>query len=114
MKIKYLQTGGDTSQMPQTTEPQTAPQGGGEDPTKQIIAAAVQAAQSNDANMALEVCKQIAAMMGGQSAQPAQQAPALKKGGVVIKTKTGMKPEPVVAKASKGVKIKMNGKKASC
>ena len=61
-----------------------APQGGGEDPQAQLLAACQQALQSQDCELAMQVCAAIMQMMGGTPEAPAapeNQQPVFKKGG---------------------------------
>lgn len=86
--VKYLQEGGVS---PEATPAETAPapeQGGGS-PEEQIIQAAAQAVQTQDANLALQVCQALVQMAGGGAqeapAAPEGQQPVYKKGGKLSK-----------------------------
>ena len=68
--------------------PAEAPAEGGS-PEEQILQAAMQAVQTQDAQLALQVCQALVEMAGG-GAQPAPQAPqgqepVYKKGGRLVK-----------------------------
>lgn len=85
---KYLQEGGVA---PETTPAETAPteeQTGGS-PEEQIIQAAAQAVQTQDANLALQVCQALVEMAGGGAeatpAAPEGQQPVYRKGGKLSK-----------------------------
>lgn len=89
-EVKKFQEGGaiPTESTPTPAPATPAPQaGGGEDPMAQIVQAAMQAVESNDGQMALQVLQAFLMLlqesMGGQAA--AQEAPAepvmQKKGG---------------------------------
>ena len=61
-----------------------APQAGGEDPQAQLIAACQQAVETQDCQLAIQVCAAILQMMGGAPEAPAApegQQPVFKKGG---------------------------------
>ncbi len=58
----------------------------------QIVQAAMQAVQSNDSALAMQVCQMIAQMAGGGAPQ-GEAAPAFKKGG---KIKMGKKAAPAM------------------
>lgn len=62
MKLKFLQEGG----------PAPAPEQQPQDPMEQIVAMAAQAVQSNDPNLAMQVCQALVQM----AEQAAQQVPA--------------------------------------
>lgn len=88
---KYLpkfQEGGPVEQAP-VEEPAAAPEGGapagGEDPMQQLLMACQQALQTQDCNLAMQVCQAFLQLAGGgQEAAPAApegQAPVYRKGG---------------------------------
>lgn len=58
---------------------------GGEDPMQQILQAAAQAVQTQDAQLALQVCQALVEMAGGGAPQeaPAEQ-PVYRKGGKLV------------------------------
>lgn len=66
-----------------------APEQGGGDLMEQILQAAMQAVQTQDGNLALQVCQAIVEMAGGGAGAPAQapegQEPVYRKGGRLIK-----------------------------
>lgn len=82
--VKFLQEGGVTPEAaPAETTP--APEEAGGNPEEQIIQAAMQAVQTQDAQLALQVCQAIVEMAGGGAqeapAAPEGQQPVYKKGG---------------------------------
>lgn len=83
--VKFLQEGGEISQ-PQEAPMQEAP--AQEDPMMQLIQAAAQAVQTNDANLALQVCNQLVQLASGGNEQPPQEAPGepvYRKGGRLVR-----------------------------
>ena len=94
MRIKRFQEGGAMSPEEQNAQAQGQPQGSPEgeaqgqeqDPMAQILAAAQSAVESNDPQMALQVCAALVQLaQGAQGGQP-QQAPAYqKKGGKMVR-----------------------------
>ena len=81
--LKKYQDGGQMS-APAQEAPAGAPAEGGApaDPMALIVQAAMQAVQSNDSALAMQVCQMIAQVAGGGGA-PQEQAPAFKKGGKI-------------------------------
>ena len=85
-----FQEGGE---MPAETAPvekaPAAPEQGGGDPMEQLVQAAAQAVQTQDAQLALQVCQAIVEMAGGGAPAPEQApegaAPVYKKGGKFVK-----------------------------
>lgn len=71
--IGKFQEGGVAPEAAPAEEP-AAPEQGGGDPMEQILQAAVQAVQTQDAQLALQVCQALVQMAGGGAA-PAEQAP---------------------------------------
>lgn len=68
-------------------EEQAAP-AGGEDPTQQILMACQQALETQDCNLAMQVCQALMQMAGGGGAPqeaPEGQAPVYRKGGRLVK-----------------------------
>lgn len=86
--VKYLQEGG-VSPEAAPAEAAPAPEQGGGSPEEQIIQAAAQAVQTQDANLALQVCQALVQMAGGGAqeapAAPEGQQPVYKKGGKLSK-----------------------------
>lgn len=86
--VKKYQEGGE---MPpaEGAEPAPAPEQGGGDPMEQIIAAAAQAVQTQDAQLALQVCQALVQMVsGGAEAAPTApegQQPVYRAGGKLSK-----------------------------
>ena len=90
---KYLpkfQEGGAVEAQAPVEEPAAAPEGGapagGEDPLQQILMAAQQALETQDCNLAMQLCQALLQMAGGgqEAAAPAAPegaAPVYKKGG---------------------------------
>ena len=87
--VKFLQEGGVA---PEGAAPEGAPapeQAGGS-PEEQIIQAAAQAVQTQDAQLALQVCQALVEMAGGGApaeapAAPEGQQPVYKQGGKLSK-----------------------------
>lgn len=88
--IKFMQEGG--TMPPEggapAEAPAAAPEEGGS-PEEQIIQAAAQAVQTQDANLALQVCQALVEMAGGGAqeapAAPEGQQPVYRKGGKLSK-----------------------------
>ena len=83
--IKFMQEGGAAPEAAPVEEAPAAPEQGGS-PEEQIIQAAAQAVQTQDANLALQVCQALVEMAGGGAPQeapaaPEGQAPVYRKGG---------------------------------
>ena len=86
--IKFMQEGGVAPEAaPVETAPAEPAQGGS--PEEQIIQAAAQAVQTNDAQLALQVCAALVQMAGGGAeaapAAPEGEQPVYKKGGKLSK-----------------------------
>lgn len=69
--------------------PEQAPEQGG-DPLEQIVMAAAQAVQAQDAQLALQVCQALVELAQGGSGEPAPvapegQAPVYRKGGRLVR-----------------------------
>ena len=86
--IKKFQEGGEMTAPPAEAPAEAAPAeapAGGEDPTAQILEAAMAALQNQDCNLAMQVLQAIVQMLGGGApegpAAPEGQAPVFKKGG---------------------------------
>ena len=90
--IKKFQEGGEMAappaEAPAGAAPAEAP-AGGEDPTAQILEAAMAALQNQDCNLAMQVLQAIVQMLGGGApegpAVPQGQQPVFGKGGRLIK-----------------------------
>ena len=84
--VKFLQEGGqmvsEASAPEAAPAPEQAPEQGG-DPLEQIVMAAAQAVQTQDAQLALQVCQALVEMAGGGAQAPAAPAgePVYRKGG---------------------------------
>ena len=78
--VKKYQEGGE---MPpaEGAEPTPAPEQGGGDPMEQIITAAAQAVQTQDAQLALQVCQALVQMVGGGAEAAPTSQPVYKAGG---------------------------------
>lgn len=78
--IRYMQEGGamedpNAAMAPEGEPmPQEAPQGGGS-PEEQLMMACQEAVQTQNCEIALQVCQVLLQMMGGGGEQPAPQAP---------------------------------------
>lgn len=87
--IKKFQEGGEMTPPPAEGAPAGAPAEAtpeGQDPTAQILEAAMAALQNQDCNLAMQVLQAIVQMLGGGApaegpAAPEGQAPVFKKGG---------------------------------
>ena len=69
--------------------PEQAPEQGG-DPLEQIVMAAAQAVQTQDAQLALQVCQALVELAQGSGGEPAPaapegQAPVYRKGGRLVR-----------------------------
>lgn len=88
--IKFMQEGGamaapteDPNAAPAEGAPEGAP-AGGEDPMQQLAMACQQALETQDCNLAMQVCQALMQMMGGGAPEPAApegQQPVFRKGG---------------------------------
>ena len=90
--VKFMQEGG---MAPEAPAPEAAPaqeqapeQGG--DPLEQIVMAAAQAVQTQDAQLALQVCQALVELAQGGGGEPAPaapegQAPVYRKGGRLVR-----------------------------
>ena len=83
--VKIMQEGGVAPEAAPAEAP-AAPEQAGGSPEEQIIQAAAQAVQTQDAQLALQVCQALVEMAGGGAPQeapaaPEGQAPVYKKGG---------------------------------
>lgn len=86
--VPFYQEGGEMATPPEgqtVAEPAPAsePQGG-QDPMEQLIMAAQQALQTQDANLAMQVCQALVQMAGGGEA-PTEQEPVYRKGGILVR-----------------------------
>lgn len=83
--IKFMQEGGVAPEAAAPEEAPAAPEQAGGSPEEQIIQAAMQAVQTQDGQLALQVCQALVEMAGGgapaEQAAPEGQAPIYKKGG---------------------------------
>lgn len=98
MKIKKFQEGGMAPEMdpaiaqgaPMGPETAPAPEQGGEDPIMMIAQAAMQALQSQDCEMAMQVCDAFIQLIQGAQGAPAeagaepQGEPMFRKGGKLV------------------------------
>ena len=91
-KLKKLQEGGEIPAGAPAPEAAPAPEqapGQGGDPLEQIVMAAAQAVQTQDAQLALQVCQALVELAGGGGeptpAAPEGQAPVYRKGGRLVK-----------------------------
>lgn len=92
--VKRFQQGGEMAPAPESAPeaapaPEQAPEQGG-DPLEQIVMAAAQAVQTQDAQLALQVCQALVelAQGGGGQPSPEQQAPGqpvYRRGGRLIR-----------------------------
>lgn len=82
--IKFMQEGGVAPEAAPAEGAPAGPEQGG-DPMEQILQAAAQAVQTQDAQLALQVCQALVEMAGGGAqeapAAPEGQAPVYRKGG---------------------------------
>lgn len=87
--VKFLQEGGVAPEAAPVEEPAAAAPAQGGSPEEQIIQAAAQAVQTNDAQLALQVCAALVQMAGGGAeaapAAPEGEQPVYKKGGKLSK-----------------------------
>lgn len=67
-----------------TTAPQEAPEQTG-DPMEQILQAAAQAVQTQDGNLALQVCQALVEAMGGGGQPAPTEQPVYGKGGRLVR-----------------------------
>lgn len=85
--VKFMQEGGVAPEVA-PAEAAPAPEQAGGSPEEQIIQAAAQAVQTQDANLALQVCEALVQMAGGGQEAPAApegQQPVYRKGGKLSK-----------------------------
>ena len=86
--VKFMQEGGVAPEAAPVEEAPAAPEQGGS-PEEQIIMACQQAVQTQDCQLAMQVCQAVLQMLGGAPqkapAAPEGQAPVYKKGGKLSK-----------------------------
>lgn len=87
--VKFMQEGGVAPEAAPVEEAPAAPEQGGS-PEEQIIMACQQAVQTQDCQLAMQVCQAVLQMLGGGAPQeapaaPEGQAPVYKKGGKLSK-----------------------------
>lgn len=87
--VKFMQEGGVAPEAVSVEEAPAAPEQGGS-PEEQIIMACQQAVQTQDCQLAMQVCQAVLQMLGGGAPQeapaaPEGQAPVYKKGGKLSK-----------------------------
>lgn len=87
--VKFMQEGGVAPEAAPAEEAPAAPEQGGS-PEEQIIMACQQAVQTQDCQLAMQVCQAVLQMLGGGAPQeapaaPEGQAPVYKKGGKLSK-----------------------------
>ena len=82
--IKFMQEGGVAPEAAPVEEAPMPEQGGGS-PEEQLAMACQQALETQDCNLAMQVCQAVMQMIGGgapaEPAAPEGQAPVYKKGG---------------------------------
>lgn len=85
--IKKFQEGGEMAPADQAAPEQAAPeQGGGEDPMQQLLMACQQALQSQDCNLAMQVCQALMQMAGsGGAPEQAPAEPVYRRGGRLVR-----------------------------
>lgn len=80
-EVKKFQEGGEMAPAAPVEQPAPEEQGGG-DPIQQILQAAAQAVQTQDAQLALQVCQALVQAAGGGAPQEAPaEEPVYRKGG---------------------------------
>ena len=86
--VKFMQEGGVAPEAAPVEKAPAAPEQGGS-PEEQIIMACQQAVQTQDCQLAMQVCQAVIQMLGGGAPAgpeaPADQAPVYKKGGRLVK-----------------------------
>ena len=86
--VKFMQEGGVAPEAAPAEETSATPEQGGS-PEEQILMACQQALQTQDCNLAMQVCQAIMQMLGGQQqappTAPQEQEPVYKKGGKLIR-----------------------------
>lgn len=82
-KLLKFQEGGEMPAEP-TTAPQETPEQAG-DPMEQILQAAAQAVQTQDGNLALQVCQALVEAMGGGGQPAPTEQPVYGKGGRLVR-----------------------------
>lgn len=92
--IRKHQAGGEMMPAEEPMAPEAAPaegapvDGGGQDPIMMLAEGAMQALQSQDCQIAMQVCQgliQLLQQMGGGAPQEAQGEPVFRKGGVLLR-----------------------------
>ena len=92
--VKKFQQGGEIApaeepMAPEAGAPEVAPaDAGGQDPMMMLAEAAAKALQTNDCQIAMQVCQGLIALiqqMGGGAPQEPQGEPVFRKGGVLLR-----------------------------
>lgn len=93
-EVKKFQQGGEIAPAEQPATPEAAPTEGapagegGQDPMMMLAEAAAQALQSQDCQIAMQVCQGLMALveqMAGGAPQEPQGEPVFKKGGILLR-----------------------------
>lgn len=81
--VPKFQEGGEVPAPTEDPNATPAPEQGGEDPAQQLMMACQQALESQDCQLAMQVCQAVIQMLGGggEPAAPAGEAPVYKMGG---------------------------------
>lgn len=87
--VPKFQEGGEMAPPVEDPNAAPAPEQGGEDPAQQLLAACQQVLETQDCQLAMQVCQAVIQMLGGGAPAgpeaPADQAPVYKKGGRLVK-----------------------------
>lgn len=85
MRIKKFQTGGQMAPQDVASEavPTTAPEA--QDPMMQLVEAAMAALESQDPNLAMQVCQMLLELVGATQGGAPQGQPVFRKGGKLVR-----------------------------
>lgn len=84
--VPFMQEGGAIEEQPVEQAPEAPAEGGGEDPTQQLLMACQQALETQDCQLAMQVCQALMQMAGGGAPEAAPQGePVYRRGGKLVK-----------------------------
>ena len=82
--VPFMQEGGAIEEQPVEQAPEAPAEGGG-DPTQELLMACQQALETQDCQLAMQVCQMLMQMAGGGAPEVEQTQPVYKRGGILVK-----------------------------